>query len=438
MTGHREQTIWALVAEAADTLPEPFSRSALISWISERRPDVEISSISTHIQFATGNAAPSLSNPFRGRAPLLHRVDRGLYRRYRRSTGQPEPTSSLENPVVTKFRAPPTPRSSETSRVLLVGCSRTKGSGASRAGDLFRGEGFQRARTYALRSGAPWFILSAKFGLLAPDDVVGPYDVYLKDQPASYRATWGDWVAAQLAVRVPLAGVTVEVHASEAYCLPLIEPLCRLGATVETPLAGLRQGERLAWYGGLPESAPGPAPDVQCLLEGAHAVSPAEFLAAGRAAAMTPGLYSWWVDQPGAHLLSAGLGHRVSAGLIYAGRAGGVRPNGQPSANTLWGRVAEMHLGGNRSFSTFRLTLAAALSSAGEPVMDESSLTEWMHRHLRVKVLPMAAEDISAGEAALLRLADPPLNLRDMAATPLRQTLSRQRSALSAASKGTA
>jgi hypothetical protein len=136
-------------------------------------------------------------------------------------------------------------------------------------------------------------------------------------------------------------------------------------------------------------------------------------------------------------MLSAGLGHRVPAGLIYAGRAGGVRTNGQHSANTLWGRVADMHLGGSRSFSTFRLTLAAALSGAGEPVLDESALTEWMHRHLRVAVLPLAADEISGGEAELLHLADPPLNLRDMTATPLRQTLSRQRSAVSAATKGT-
>src|ERR671911_2198283 len=72
-------TIWELVAEGAATLPEPFSRAALINWVSARRPDVGVSSIATHIQLATDNAG----HPPSGRAPLLHRVDRGRSARHR-------------------------------------------------------------------------------------------------------------------------------------------------------------------------------------------------------------------------------------------------------------------------------------------------------------------------------------------------------------------
>jgi hypothetical protein len=123
---------------------------------------------------------------------------------------------------------------------------------------------------------------------------------------------------------------------------------------------------------------------------------------------------------------------------VYAGRAGGVRPSGKASANTLWGRVGEMHLGGSRQFSTFRLTLAAALSPPGQPVIDEATVTEWMHRHLKIAVLPLPAGSVTAGEEQLLRQADPPLNLRDVPVTELRRTLSRKRSFLTAASKGSA
>ena len=72
-------TIWELVAEGAATLPEPFSRAALLNWVSARRPDVGAASIAAHIQLATDNAG----HPPSGRAPLLHRVDRGLYVRHR-------------------------------------------------------------------------------------------------------------------------------------------------------------------------------------------------------------------------------------------------------------------------------------------------------------------------------------------------------------------
>src|SRR4051794_33025160 len=86
-------TIRELLAEAAATLPEPFGRAALINWISARRPDVGVPSIAAHIQFATDNAGSSATNPFAGRTPLLHRVDRGLYLRYRQAgtsgTGRP-------------------------------------------------------------------------------------------------------------------------------------------------------------------------------------------------------------------------------------------------------------------------------------------------------------------------------------------------------------
>ena len=72
-------TIWELVAEGAATLPEPFSRAALLNWVRARRPDVGAASIAAHIQLATDNAG----HPPSGRAPLLHRVDRGLYVRHR-------------------------------------------------------------------------------------------------------------------------------------------------------------------------------------------------------------------------------------------------------------------------------------------------------------------------------------------------------------------
>src|SRR4051812_7798708 len=88
-------TIWDLVRQAAETLPEPFSRAALISWISKRRPDVELSSIGAPIQPATSNAANGSSN-LAHRTPLLMRVDRGLYRRYRSATASSSSTVASE------------------------------------------------------------------------------------------------------------------------------------------------------------------------------------------------------------------------------------------------------------------------------------------------------------------------------------------------------
>ncbi len=212
-------TIWELVAEAAEKLPEPFSRAALINWISARRPDVGVASIATHIQFATANSGSAGHNPFDSRTPLLRRVDRGLYERYR--------GSEVAAPV---GEAP--------ARVVLVASSGGQDRAPLPAATLFRSAGFASARAHAEQSGFAWFVLSAKHGLLDPGDVVSPYDVQIDERSASYRAAWGEWVVAQLSERVLLEGVTVEVHGGVDFAQPLRQPLSRRGAALDLQLPG--------------------------------------------------------------------------------------------------------------------------------------------------------------------------------------------------------
>jgi hypothetical protein len=207
-------TIWELLADAARTLPEPFSRASLINWVRARRPDVAVPSISAHIQQATDNAGHA---PSPGREPLLHRLDRGLYCRYRPADAR-------------------VPADVPARRVVLIGSSGEMASSPLPAGELFASAGFARAREYAVRFGHPWFVLSAKHGLLDAGDVVGPFDLQFGDQPVTYRTAWGEWVAAQLADRVRLQDVVVEVHGGVDFAQPLRKPLARRGAALELPL----------------------------------------------------------------------------------------------------------------------------------------------------------------------------------------------------------
>jgi hypothetical protein len=223
-------TIWELLAEAAETLPEPFSRAALINWVSARRPDVGVASIAAHIQFATDNASHPEGAPFAGRTPLLHRVDRGKYRRY-------------QSPLPQRWAPADLPEGLSGGRVVLVGSSGAVADGVQPASRLFRSSGFARARGYAESSGHPWFVLSAKHGLLDPDDVVGPFDVLFGDQSLTYRTAWGEWVVAQLADRVRLTGTTVEVHGGVDFAQPMRTPLARRGAGLEIPLPGMWHDE---------------------------------------------------------------------------------------------------------------------------------------------------------------------------------------------------
>lgn len=342
----------------------------------------------------------------------------------------------------------PQDRGEVATDLVLIGCVKSKGEHPTQAKNLYTSALFRKGRSYAEASGKPWFILSAKHGLVSPDEVIEPYDVYLKGMPAAYRERWGATVVEQLTDGFgPVQGVTIEIHASATYVDQIRPKLEAGGARVSVPLHGLTMGQRLAWYGGgsaaasdrdrdaiaPPDRVPSSSSDLELVgqlrrLEAA--LSPQEFIATGGIGLRYPGLYSWWVDPVGAATLTAGLGHLIKPGLIYAGLAGATHTrSGKASANTLWGRIRSMHLGGRHEFSTFRRSLGSILASAlRAPGIDEAALTGWMFEHLRVVAVPVSDPGtLDALETTILTEIDPPLNLMKMPKSALRMRLSELR-----------
>jgi hypothetical protein len=312
--------------------------------------------------------------------------------------------------------------------VVLVGCVKSKLSHAAAARDLYVSDYFVKMRTYAEASGRPWFILSAEHGLVRPDDWLEPYERYLPDTSREYRRLWGDKVAEQLEHALgSLSGVLIDVHAGAAYVEAVEQALRLRGAQVLDQLKGLSFGRRLSWY--LENDAVGGSSGttvISQLQDGETATALADIIAGGGADLRVPGMYSWWIDDAGAVDLTRGLGHRIQPGLIYAGLAGATRSGGAASSNTLWGRIATMHLGNRHEFSTLRRSLGSILAeSHGQPTIDEKQLTRWMHAHLRVIPIPIADVDtLDRLESEILTELDPPLNLAKVPKTPLRQQLS--------------
>jgi hypothetical protein len=273
--------------------------------------------------------------------------------------------------------------------------------------------------------------------------VAGPIRPLPPETPKPFRAAWGAWVAERLELLIgPLEGLEIEIHASAAYSQACTPYLAAKGAVVARPLAGLRQGEQLAFYGRTTTSEHTPPEEtgardvpvaVECvaaLLDEHHAVTPAFFLAQDSASLRVPGLYSWWVDEAGAADLSRAAHVTIEPGLVYAGLAGATRwPSGKRSPSTLWSRIAGNHLGGNHESSTLRRSLLALLAGPdGGDHPDEGSLTAWMQAHLRVIAVPHEDRDsLAALEAVVLTALDPPLNLRAMPSTPLRRSLKEPR-----------
>ncbi len=453
------KTVYAMLEECSRSMADTFSQQEILSWFRRRYPDARESTIRAHIQATTSNAPnreqhhPSLA----ARRPLFDRISHGVYRVHQTNPQTPVGANSRASAAVKPLArvAHRDPGSSLAGSsgprphadLVLVSCVKSKLSRPAAAKDLYTSALFVRERAYAENAAVPWFILSAEHGLVSPDQVLEPYERYLPACSPDYRLAWGTSVAAELERRVgPLGGKVLEIHAGSAYLDALRQPLRGRGAVITEPLRGLRMGERLAWYSQqspasfTPIEAPQPANEsaiesiVATLLDRSTAVSPEAFLAARGDGLSRPGLYSWWVDETGAHDLTAGLGIALEAGLIYAGLAGATHwPSGKRSTNTLWLRIATMHLAGSIEFSTFRLTLGSILTSSSDPRrVDETALTNWMHQHLRVVAKTVDdADTLGHLEKQVLGALDPPFNLQGMEHTAIRIRLSELRKQVS-------
>jgi len=119
---------------------------------------------------------------------------------------------------------------------------------------MYTSDWFRKARAWAERRedeyGDPWFILSAKYGLLDPDEEIEPYDVTLNKMPMQARKLWANRV---LVAVVNLASQTEEIERNATITIlggtrytDLLAPLLhRYGFFVDLPLQGLAIGKQL-------------------------------------------------------------------------------------------------------------------------------------------------------------------------------------------------
>jgi hypothetical protein len=71
------------------------------------------------------------------------------------------------------------------------------------AKDLYASDWFCKAREYVERRSDVWYILSAKLGLLEPDQVIEPYEQTLNRMPISERRAWAQRVRNQMDAQLP-------------------------------------------------------------------------------------------------------------------------------------------------------------------------------------------------------------------------------------------
>jgi hypothetical protein len=132
-------------------------------------------------------------------------------------------------------------------RIALVSCSKLKADYPCKARELYgKSTLFSKATTYIESQGYDkWFILSAKYGLVAPSDRLEPYDQTLHDMRLPAVQEWSNEVFAALMEHKP---DTVDIYAGERYRRYLVPILQAMGFTVNVPLEGKEIGQQLQFY----------------------------------------------------------------------------------------------------------------------------------------------------------------------------------------------
>ncbi|WP_052351762.1 DUF6884 domain-containing protein [Deinococcus pimensis] len=239
---------WMVLKDCAEELTRagrtPFTRQDLIAAVQAHFPDRGESSLNPMIQGMTVN--------LKGGAPggvgkeVFVSVGRGLFQLLEgaAATGTARDVEDSAARPVREARLPtrpvPTPALtfSSTPPLVLVSCVKSKRSVPAAAQELYISAWFQKAHTYVRSHDLPWFILSAKYGLVDPGMWLDPYELTLNELPVQRRRVWADEVMRDLRPHLQ-AGQTVLLLAGRRYREFLVPQLEALGYPVETPLAHL-------------------------------------------------------------------------------------------------------------------------------------------------------------------------------------------------------
>lgn len=108
---------------------------------------------------------------------------------------------------------------------------------------------FKKAYSYATKNYDFVAILSAKHGLLFPDDEIEPYDLTLNDMNSHERREWAEKAFGQMKSRLNFHDFDkVFFHAGKKYREHLIPKLEIFGMRCRIPLKHLKIGKQKRWY----------------------------------------------------------------------------------------------------------------------------------------------------------------------------------------------
>jgi len=135
-------------------------------------------------------------------------------------------------------------------RLALVSCAKSKRTVKCKASQMYTPSAiFKHSYQYATRHYDFVAILSAKYGLLLPEDEIEPYNITLKTMTTQQRRQWTEKVINQINEHIGLSKIKeCYFHAGKKYRQFLIPFLEKTGIKCRIPLQGLPIGKQIQWY----------------------------------------------------------------------------------------------------------------------------------------------------------------------------------------------
>ncbi|MCA1576390.1 MAG: hypothetical protein LC794_03380 [Acidobacteria bacterium] len=143
------------------------------------------------------------------------------------------------------------PRTPQTkiapSTVVLISCSKSKLAKKAPARDLYTGNLFRKAVSWAEKQDYTWYVVSALYGLVHPDHSLEPYDFTLKQLRARERESWAHMVVAAELTKHVSKGSHAILIMPQLYRRYIETELRKASITSENPVEHLAIGKQIKW-----------------------------------------------------------------------------------------------------------------------------------------------------------------------------------------------
>lgn len=129
-------------------------------------------------------------------------------------------------------------------KTVVASCTKRKRDEPAPARKLYDPSTYFRKQARYAETADEWWIQSARYGLVHPDQVIKPYDKRADDLEEPERWAWE--IACRLLRKYDPAKTTIDILGGSAYADPLTPHLEEFGFEVHEPLRGQRIGDRMA------------------------------------------------------------------------------------------------------------------------------------------------------------------------------------------------